>query len=212
VTATLLICRTFCVASLCTTALVVAAGCRRETPAPVPDAPAPAPAPPAAPQPDAPVARVDPPRLPEDPIAGKRSEEQWREHMKEEDHELQLAFDRRRLKQHRAVVRLIDEARAQYDRARTEAEVAKIRTAMPKRIAQLRQRMTEIDRWGARSPMSPEYEALSAALTGAYPDAKIAALAGNAQALEQAQATFDQRRKTITDWLEEAAESKDEYE
>lgn len=116
------------------------------------------------------------------------------------------------MKQHRAVVRLIDETRAQIDRARTEAAVTKVRKALPKRIAQLRQRVTEIDKWGVSSPILPQYEALAAALEGAYPDAKIAALAGNAQAFEQIRADFDQRRKNITDWLEEAAESKDEYE
>lgn len=153
-----------------------------------------------------------PSRLPEDPIAGKRSEEQWREHLEEEERERQLGYDRRRLKQHRAVVRLIAAARAQYDRARTEAVLAKARERMPKRLEELRRQTEAIDHWGVSSRMLGDYQAVAALLADTYPEAKRAALQGDAPALERARADFDQRMETIAAKLEEAAESKEEYE
>ncbi|MFI5308634.1 MAG: hypothetical protein ACHQ53_14840, partial [Polyangiales bacterium] len=129
---------------------------------------------------DARVAPSDAGRLPEDPVAGKQSELQWREHMAQEEHERQLGFDRKRLKEHRAVVKLIVAARARYDRARTAAAVAKVRTDMPRAIAEVRRRVTEIDRWGVNSRLLRDYDALATSLLGPYADAKVAAIKGDA--------------------------------
>jgi hypothetical protein len=149
-------------------------------------------------------------RLPEDPVAAKRSEAQWRQHMEDEEHERQQGFDRQHLEQHRAVVSLIGAARARYDRAKTAAAVAKARAEMPQRIAELRRRITEIDHWGVNSRLLGDYAALETSLTAAYADAKLAALSGDSRTLEEVRTAFDQHLKTIGDWLEEAAESEDE--
>lgn len=150
------------------------------------------------------------PSLPEDPIAGKRSEQQWREHMAEEEHERQSGFDKSRLKQHRALVRLIVAARGSYDRAATESAVTKTRTAMAARIAEMRKRVTEIDPWGVNSRLLADYSALEATLADAYPDAKAEALRGHPNALKTARASFDQHIKTITAWLKEVEEGEEE--
>ena len=152
----------------------------------------------------------DPQRLPEDPVAGKQSELQWREHMEEEEHERQIGYDRRFLKEHRALTKLIAAARARYDGAKTEAAVAKVRSGMPAQIAEVRRRVTEIDHWGTNSRLLSDYEALSASLTDAYPDAKIGALKGDGSALDVARAAFDGHMQKIAAWLKEAAETEEE--
>src|SRR5262249_53860215 len=78
------------------------------------------------------VAKVDADssRLPEDPVEGKRAEAQWREHMADEEHERQIAFDGQRVAAHRSVVALLLAARGTYDRAATEAALATARSAM----------------------------------------------------------------------------------
>ena len=150
--------------------------------------------------------------MPEDPEAGKRAEQQWREHLEHEEEERQAWFDHDRLEQHRALVKLIAAARAGYDRARSEAALAKVRADMPQRIAEIRERVTEIDHWGNNSRVLPDYAVLSEALAGSYADAKLAALKGDAAALEQARGAFDQRMKKVDGWLEEAAEVEHEGE
>jgi hypothetical protein len=161
-------------------------------------------------QPETPAARAEPSRLPEDPVAGKRSEAQWREHMVAEERERQLGFDSRHLKEHKAVVNLIAAARVRYDRAKTEASVAKVRADMPRRITDIRRRVTEIDRWGVNSRLLQDYDALAVSLTDAYAEAKIAAIKGDAHTLDEVRAGFDQRMKKITDWLTEAKAGEDE--
>jgi hypothetical protein len=178
------------------------AACRRQTVAPAPEA--------TRAQVQAPVAPAEPPRLPEDPDAGKRSEQQWREHMVQEEHERQLGFDHQRLPAHRAVVKLITAARARYERARTPAAVTKVRADMPRRIAEIRGRVAKIDPWGVNSRLLQDYDALAVSLTDGYAAAKIAALGGDTHTLAAVRADFDQRLKKIADWLSDAAESEDE--
>ena len=132
--------------------------------------------------------------------------------MDEEEHERQALFDRQRLREHRALVKLIAAARARYDAARTEAAVAKVRADLPRTTAEIQKRVTEIDHWGNNSRLLPEYEVLSASLAEGYPAAKMAALKGDAEPLEQARAAFDDRMQKIAAWLKEAAETKGEGE
>ena len=152
------------------------------------------------------------PRLPEDPVLGKQSEQQWREHLRHEEEERQMWFDQPRLEQHRAVAKLFAASRARYDRARTEAAVAKVRAEMPRRLAEVRSRVTKIDPWGNNSRLLPDYDALSTLLSGAYPDACVAAIKGDHAALEQARAGFDQRMQHVEHWLAEVAAESDEGE
>jgi hypothetical protein len=155
-------------------------------------------------------AEPDPTRLPEDPVAGKLSTLQWQEHLKHEEDERQALFDKPRLAQHRALVKLIEADRARYDRARSEAALAKVRADMPKQLEEIRKRMQQIDHWGTNSRVLPDYDALANVLSGAYADAKLAALKGEPAAYERAHAEFEQRLEKIEDWLHEVAEGDEE--
>jgi hypothetical protein len=183
--------------------VVAATACRQsDPPAPASNASQPKPS----------ASNVDPGRLPEDPVAGKQSELQWREHMEEEEHERQILFDRQHLEEHRALVKLIVATRARYDGAKTEAAVVKARADMPRRTAEIRRRITEIDHWGVNSRLLSDYDALSASLSDAYPLAKTEALKGDERALTAARADLDGRLQKIDAWLKEAAESEGEGE
>jgi hypothetical protein len=151
-----------------------------------------------------------PSRLPEDPVAGRKSEAEWRRHMDWEERERQLSFDKNRIPQHRGVIQLLAAARVRYDRAKTKTAVERVRAAMPAVRQDLQARTTEIDHWHANSPLLADYDAEMADLDGAYPDAKLAALSGDAQPLRAVRARMDQRKKKIAAWLAAAEESEGE--
>ena len=113
-------------------------------------------------------------RLPEDPAAGKRAEEQWRQHLAREERERQLGFDRRHLQEHRAILALIESARRSYDQARTPAALERAATRMPARLAAIRRQVTAMDHWGVNSHLLADYAALEDALRLSYPAAKRA--------------------------------------
>lgn len=75
---------------------------------------------------------------------------------------------------------------------------------------EIHEKMRAIDPWGNNSRLLGEYEALARSLSDGYADARIAAIRGDARALEQLRASFDNHMKTIAGWLEKAAESEDE--
>lgn len=174
----------------------------------------PAPAPPAAqqaqPKPPPPASPDDPKRLPEDPEAAKRSEAQWREHMKDEEDERQAGFDKQHLAEHRAMIKLIAAARARYDHARTEDAIAKARTEVLASVEDMRKRVTAIDHWGTNSRLLPDYAAIDDMLEAAYPDAKLAALKGDASAYKQVRDELDQRMKKMETWLDEVEQGEHE--
>jgi hypothetical protein len=184
---------------------VLATGCRQSTDAPRPAASAALP-----PSSSAPVA--DPSRLPEDPVAGKAAEAQWREHLAEEEHERQIAFDGQRIKAHRGVVTLFTAAQTQYDRAQNEGALKKARADMVGRVAEIRRRVTEIDHHGVSSHLLKDYEALEALLSADYADAKLTALQGDGHRLEDVKSRFAQHMKAIAEWLEEVEEEEHEHE
>lgn len=163
---------------------------------------------PAAPNPghDAP---RSPPRagwkpLPEDPAAGKQSEEQWRAHLEHEDEERQMWFDLARRAEYRRLLEQVAAARARYERVRKPADVERTRVQLQAKIGELQERVRQIDPVGNSSRAVPDLQALLAVLTGPYGDAKRAALEGDAQALAQQRAAFDQRLARVDEWLEEA--------
>jgi hypothetical protein len=149
-------------------------------------------------------------RLPEDAAAGLQSQLQWREHMAREEEERQMAFDRPRLDEHRAVAKLFASCRARYDRAETPAAVWTVQAEMPRRLAEIQARVKAIDHWGNNSRLLGEYEALSRSLSDGYADARIAAIRGDARAQEQLRSSFDEHMKTIAAWLDKVAEGEDE--
>jgi len=154
---------------------------------------------------------VDATALPEDPEAGKRAEAQWREHLDEEEEGRQLGFDRRRLKQHRALIRRIKATRARVNGARTLPAITKVQADLPAQVALLRRDVEQIDPWGVTSRLLPDYQALVTLLAGDYGAAKAEALRGQPAALAEANKAFDEHLELMEKKLEQAAESEEEY-
>jgi hypothetical protein len=151
-----------------------------------------------------------PPPLPEDPVAGRRSTAQWQEHLEEEEHERRLGYDRRRLGQHRAVLASLHGLRQRYDRAKTNRAVASASAFCRDRAPELRRRITAIDPWGVSSKLLGDYGAMVDVLTGPYPAALLASIAGDPRQLHELRADWDRRVRKVQDWLAEAAASEDE--
>ena len=149
-------------------------------------------------------------RLPEDPAAGAKSTQQWRDFMASEEHERRLGYDKRHLKEHRAVLKFLVATRARYDRAKSKAAVLAIQKRLPPAVEETRRRITKIDHWGNNSNLLGEYDAMLKALSDTYPTARIAFLDGDHAPLDAQRAEFDRRIKHAQDWLAEAADAKDE--
>jgi hypothetical protein len=130
--------------------------------------------------------------------------------MEEEEHERQIAFDARRIPEHRALVQLVSAARARYDAATTEAALAAARSAVSGRVQEIRRKVVELDHWGVNSRLLPDYAALESLLEKDYADAKQASLKGDSRSLDDARSRFDAHVKTIEAWLEEAREAEHE--
>jgi len=146
----------------------------------------------------------------EDPAAAAKSTAQWREHMAAEDHERKLFYDRDRIKEHRAVLKVLVAARARYDRAKTKAAVLTAQKRLPPTVEDVRRRMTKIDHWGNNSNLLADYDAYLKALSDSYPAARIESFEGKPAAQETVRRELDERTRHIKAWLTEAAESKDE--
>jgi len=158
----------------------------------------------------APARAADAGRLPEDPAAGAKSTQQWRQFMAAEEHERRLNYDRRHMKEHRAVLRFLVATRARYDRAKTKAAVLAIQKRLPPAVEETRRRITQIDHWGNNSNLLGDYDVMLKALSDSYPAARVAFLDGDHAPLDAQRADLDRRTKQIKDWLVEAAESHDE--
>ena len=158
----------------------------------------------------APARAADAGRLPEDPAAGAKSTQQWRDFMASEEHERRLNYDRRHMKEHRAVLKLLVAIRGRYDRAKSKAAVLSIQKQLPPEADGIRRRITAIDHWGNNSNLLGDYDALLRALTDAYPAARASFLDGDRTPLDAQRTEFDRRVKHVRAWLAEAATSKDD--
>jgi len=146
----------------------------------------------------------------EDPVAGAKSTAQWREHLVAEEHERKLFYDRDRIKDHRAVLKVLVAARARYDRAKTKAAVLAVQKRLPPTVEDVRRRMTKIDHWGTNSNLLADYDAYLKALSDSYPAARVESLDGKPAPLDTVRRELDERTRHIKAWLTEAAESKEE--
>jgi len=155
-------------------------------------------------------APVDHERLPEDPVLAAMASAQWRAHLAAEERERKLAYDRRKLDEHRTVVTLLQSARDLYDRATTRRAVEKARAEQLSTLAKVRELVQSIDQWGVNSNVLGDYAAMLALLSADYPAARKASIDGNPGLLEKVRSNFDARQKTITEWLDEAASSVDD--
>jgi hypothetical protein len=149
-------------------------------------------------------------KLPEDPDAGARSVAEWRQHLEREERERQLGYDRRRLPAHHEVLKTLRDARRTYDRAGSKNAVLSAQAGFRAKLAKLDASFDAIDHWGVSSKVLPDYRKLAETFTDAYPDARLAALAGDASGLERIGPEVDARFAAIEAWLREAAESEDE--
>src|SRR5262245_1545596 len=147
---------------------------------------------------------------PEDPVAGAKSTAQWRDHMAAEEHERQLQYDRDRLKQHRAVLKLLVAARGRYDRAKSKAAVLSAQKRLPLAAEEIQRRIKQIDRWGNNSRLLADYDTYLKALSDSYPSARIEMLEGHPAALDTIRGQLNEVTKRINAWLAEAAAFKDD--
>ena len=155
------------------------------------------------------VARADP-MPPEDPAVGAKSTAQWRQHLAAEERERQLQFDGQRLKQHRAVVKLLTAARARFDRAKSKAAVLSAQKRLLPVVEEIQRRIKQIDRWGNNSRLLVDYDTYVKALSAHYPAARIDMLEGHPAALDTIRGQLDEVTKRINSWLAEAAHPTDD--
>jgi hypothetical protein len=148
--------------------------------------------------------------LPEDPVAGARSVAQWREHLEREERERRLGYDRRKLREHREVLKTLRSVRRSYDGAATKRAVSSAEDAFRQSLPKLAAKFDEIDHYGVSSKVLPDYRELVATFSDAYPNARIAALAGDTAALARLTGEVDARFSAIDAWLREAADSEHE--
>jgi hypothetical protein len=127
-----------------------------------------------------------------------------------EERERKLHYDRDRIREHRALMRLLAGARARYDRARTSAAVAAAQTRLPETVAEARRRIKVIDHWGNNSNLLADYDVILKVLADDYPAARLAALRGDPKPQADLRGELDARDKKMAAWLKEAAASEDE--
>ncbi|HYQ04470.1 MAG TPA: hypothetical protein VER96_37615 [Polyangiaceae bacterium] len=148
--------------------------------------------------------------LPEDPEAGERSVAQWREHLREEERERRLGYDRRRLRQHREVIQRLQQVRQSYTAATNDAAIRRVQAQLKASIPKLEKSLDAIDHWRVSSTLVPEYAKLVHLFSEEYPEARIAALSGEKAALVALESEISGRFERIDEGLHEATESEDE--
>lgn len=157
-----------------------------------------------------PLVVADQPPLPEDPVAGKRSELQWKKHLQAEEVERQMIFDRNRLPEHRDLIKRIKEAREMLDKPKTARELDKTREALAPTLKDLQAGIDAVDKWKNSSRILVDYDALMSALNETYPAARLAAMGGKTEALSAARTGFDGHLRTMHAWLERLDKDQDE--
>jgi len=148
--------------------------------------------------------------LPEDPAAGERSVAQWREHLREEERERRLGYDRRRLREHREVIQRLREIRQNYAAAKNDAATRRVQAQLNASLPKFEKLLDAIDHWRVSSTLVPEYSKLVQIFAEQYPEARIAALSGEKASLMALETDIAARFEHIDAELHEAAESEDE--
>jgi hypothetical protein len=157
-----------------------------------------------------PLVVADQPPLPEDPVAGKRSELQWKKHLQAEEIERQMIFDRNRMAEHRDLIKRIKDARERLDKPKTPRELDKTREALAPALKELQAGIDAVDKWKNSSRILVDYDALMSALNETYPTARLAAMGGKPAALSDARNSFDGHLRTMNTWLERLEKDQDE--
>lgn len=157
-----------------------------------------------------PLVVAEQPPLPEDPVAGKRSEQQWKKHLQAEEVERQMLFDRNRLSEHRELIKRIKAARERLDQPKSARDLEHARATLAPVLSELQAGIDAVDRWKNSSRILSDYDALMAALKDSYPAARLAAMSGKTEPLSQARASFDGHLRTMHAWLERLDKDHDE--
>ena len=148
-----------------------------------------------------PLVVAEQPPLPEDPERGQRSTAQWSQHLQHEEDERQGIFDRQRIPQHRALMKLLTNARKTLDEAKGWQELGQAQASVRKQLSEGRAQLKALDPWGNSSRLLSDYEALMKSLETRYPEARLAAYRGDSQPLTAARADFDAHLRSMNGWL-----------
>ena len=148
--------------------------------------------------------------LPEDPAAGKRSEEQWKKHLQAEEVERRMVFDRNHLNEHHDLIKRISAARDPLERAKTPDALKKAQAQLEPQLSKLQAEVDSLDRYKNTSRLVTDYDALLVLLKSTYPSTKLAAMGGNAGALSQVRNDFDAHLRSMHAWLERLDKDEDE--
>lgn len=157
-----------------------------------------------------PLVVAEQPRLPEDPVAGKRSEMQWKKHLQAEEVERRMVFDRNHLPEHRELIKRISAAREPLEQAKTPNALGKAQAQLEPTLQALQATIDALDRHKNSSRILVDYEALMSSLTTTLPAAKLAAMSGNTDMLSHARNDFDAHLRTMHSWLDRLEKDDDE--
>jgi hypothetical protein len=153
---------------------------------------------------------VDSSQIREDPEASKRDWAWLEAHEAREEFERHLRWDREHMKQHRAVLAAIAQARSRYHRVRTKRALETthdlVRTAAPN----IRRQVHDIDPWRNGSYVLDDYEAMLQILEKRYPAAVRARLEGKEADLADVRKELDSRVEKVRRWLAKAAAHDDD--
>ena len=155
---------------------------------------------------------VDSSQIKEDPVAGKKAEAQFLKHLEREDRHLRLRFDREHLRQHDAVLASLRKARGRFDGVRSERGLDAAREDARRTIADVQQKMHDIDPWRNGTTLFKDYDFLIKLLETDYPRALQTSFGGDRRALMDVRKQFNDRMKQVRSWLAEAAKEGDEEE
>ncbi len=119
-----------------------------------------------------------------------------------------LAYDKGKLALHKETFAAIQKYRAAYGKAKTKADVDKIRASQQKAIEATAKKMATIDPKGGNSNVTTDYDVMLNALANDFPDALGASFGGDKQGLAEQNAELDRRTKKIEEWLAELKAAK----
>lgn len=120
----------------------------------------------------------------------------------DEERKRLMAYDRSKLPLHQQMFTFIKGIRADYEKAKSEAAVEKVRQKLEKSVPVISKKLKAIDPKGGNSNVVTDYDVMLNLLAGDYPDALKASLTGgDKQALAEHQAELDRRSQKIDTWL-----------
>ncbi len=130
--------------------------------------------------------------------------------MAEEERERKRTFDRAHEREHEAVLRALDQARARYVSAKTPAAVRAAKAAFHASRPRLEQAIVALDPGRQSSELTHEYEEILALFDGPYPEALLVAKSGDRRVADELGTAIDGRLKSARAWLDEGEDDDDD--